>query len=78
MVSQNPKSYTVSDGDLVLNLQEAEEGGYIVTSPLDPQLVTEAETISEAFKMARDAMESLNDSRAKLFEQLKASEGGAA
>ena len=78
MMSQNPKSYTVSDGDLVLNLQEAEEGGYIVTSPLDPQLVTEAETISEAFKMARDAMESLNDSRAKLFEQLKASEGGAA
>ena len=78
MVSQNPKSYTVSDGDLVLNLQEAEEGGYSVTSPLDPQLVTEAETISEAFKMARDAMESLNDSRAKLFEQLKASEGGAA
>ncbi|MCH8822122.1 MAG: type II toxin-antitoxin system HicB family antitoxin [Planctomycetes bacterium] len=78
MVSQNPKSYTVSDGDLVLNLQEAEEGGYIVTSPLDPQLITEAETIAEAFAMARDAMESLNDSRIKLFEQLKASEGGAA
>lgn len=77
MVSQNYKSYTVSDGDLVLNLQENEDGGYIVTSPLDPQLVTEAETISEAFAMARDAMESLNDSRAKLFEQLKASEGGA-
>lgn len=66
MAIQNPKSYTVSDGDLVFNLQEAEEGGYIVTSPLDPQLVTEAETISEAIAMARDAMESLNDSRAKL------------
>ncbi len=78
MVSQNPTSYTVSDGDLVLFLQEAEEGGYIVTSPLDPQLVTEAQTISEAFIMARDAMESLQESRAKLFEQLKAAEGGAA
>ncbi len=78
MVSQNPRSYTVSDGDLVLLLQEAEEGGYVVTSPLDPQLVTEAETISEAFAMARDAMESLQESRARLFEQLKAAEGGAA
>ena len=78
MVSQNPTSYTVSDGDLVLLLQEAKEGGYVVTSPLDPQLVTEAETISQAFAMARDAMESLQESRAKLFEQLKAAEGGAA
>ncbi len=78
MVSQNPTSYTVSDGDLVLYLQEAEEGGYVVTSPLDPELVTEAQTISEAFMMARDAMESLQESRAKLFEQLKSTEGGAA
>ncbi len=77
MVSQNPRSYTVSDGDLVLLLQEAEEGGYVVTSPLDPQLVTEAETISEAFAMARDAMASLQESRAKLCEQLRASEGAA-
>ncbi len=77
MVSQNPRSYTVSDGDLVLLLQEAEEGGYVVTPPLDPQLVTEAETISEAFVMARDAMKSLQESRAKLFEQLRASEGAA-
>ena len=78
MVSQNPTSYTVSDGDLVLYLQEAEEGGYVVTSPLDPELVTEAQTISEAFMMARDAMESLQESRAKLFEQLRGAEGGAA
>ncbi len=77
MVSQNPRSYTVSDGDLVLLLQEAEEGGYVVTSPLDPQLVTEGETISEAFARARDAMESLQESRAKPFEQLRASEGAA-
>ena len=40
MVSLNSPTYTVSDGDLVLTLQEAEEGGYIVTSPLDPELVT--------------------------------------
>ena len=39
------KRYTVSDGKLVLRLEAAEEGGYIVTSPLDPELITEAESI---------------------------------
>ena len=47
--------YTASDGKLVLSLEVAEEGGYIVTSPLDPELVTEAETIEEAFANAHDA-----------------------
>jgi len=49
-------SYTVSDGELVLTLESAEEGGYVVTCPADPRLVTEAETIEEAFEMARDAL----------------------
>lgn len=75
MVSMNPTTYTVSDGDLVLTLREADEGGYIVTSPLDPELVTEAETISEAFEMARDAMESLKEARAELFSRLRTAEG---
>jgi hypothetical protein len=30
------KSYAITDGKLVLNLELAEEGGYVVTSPLDP------------------------------------------
>jgi hypothetical protein len=34
------KRYTVSDGKLVLTLEPAEEGGYLVTSPLDPELIT--------------------------------------
>ena len=63
------KRYTVSDGKLVLTLQEAEEGGYVVTSPLDPQLVTEAETIAEAFENARDALKGLKRVRAKLLNQ---------
>ena len=46
------KRYTVSDGKLMLNLEEAEEGGYIVTSPIDPELITEAETVAEAFANA--------------------------
>ena len=60
------KRSTVSDGKLVLNLEEAEEGGYIVTSPLNPELITQAETIEEAFANARDAAKALKQSRARL------------
>lgn len=65
-------SYTISDGSLVLTLTEAEEGGFIVTSPMDPELITEAETVAEAFEMARDALQGLQESRAKLMEKLRA------
>ena len=64
------KAYTVSDGKLVLSLTEAEEGGFVVTSPLDPELITEADTVSEAFENARDALKSLRQARVKLFRQL--------
>lgn len=69
------KAYTVSDGKLVLLLTEAKEGGYVVTSPLDPELITEAETVSEAFANARDALKSLRSARAKLFKKLSRSTG---
>ncbi len=62
--------YTVSDGKQVLNLEAAEEGGYVVTSPLDPQLITQAETIEDAFVNARDAALALKKSRIKLMRQL--------
>jgi len=67
------KNYTVSDGKLVLTLQVAEEGGYIVTSPFDPELITEAETVEEAFANARDAQKALAASRAKLLRTLPVS-----
>jgi antitoxin HicB len=60
------QQFTVSDGEMVLTLEPAEEGGYVVTSPFDPELVTEAETIEEAFEMARDAAEGLRKARVKL------------
>ena len=41
------------DGKLVLNLEAAEEGGYIVTSPLDPELITQAETLEGHLLSAR-------------------------
>jgi predicted RNase H-like HicB family nuclease len=65
------KRFTVSDGKMVLTLEPAEEGGYLVTSPFDPELVTEAETIEEAFEMAHDAAEGLRKIRAKLFGRPK-------
>ena len=61
------KQFMISDGDMVLTLEPADEGGYLVTSPFDPELVTEAETIEEAFEMARDAAEGLQKVRGKLF-----------
>ena len=64
------KQYTVSDGKIVLTLQEAQEGGYVVTSPLDPQLITEAETVKEAFENARDALAALAASRRTLIKKL--------
>ena len=70
-----PKQYTVSDGKMLLTLQEAEEGGFIVSSPLDPELITEAETINDAFMNARDALKALAKSRAKLFKKLAAAKG---
>lgn len=60
------KKYHVSDGRLVLTLEPAEEGGYVVTCPMDPGVITQAETVEEAFFMARDAMKALRASRRKL------------
>jgi antitoxin HicB len=67
------KRYTVSDGKLMLHLEEAEEGGFIVTSPIDPELITEAETIGEAFANARDAAKALKQSRTRLMRHLTSS-----
>ena len=65
--------YTVSDGKLVLNLEAAKEGGYVVTSPLDPELISQAESIEEAFANARDAAQGLKQSRVKLLRRLSVS-----
>jgi antitoxin HicB len=53
------KRYTVSDGELTLVLEVAEEGGFVVTCPANPAVTTQAETVPEAFDMARDALQIL-------------------
>lgn len=60
------KQYTATDGQLFLVLKPAAEGGYTVTSPFIPGMVTEAETLDEAFEMARDAVATLKASGLKL------------
>ena len=64
--------YNVTDGKLLLTLQEDEGGWYIVTSPSDPALITQARSIREAFEMARDAQAALAASRRDLRRYDKA------
>jgi antitoxin HicB len=65
------KEFTVSDGKMTLVLEPAEEGGYLVRSPFDPELVTEAESLEEAFENARDAARALRGARIKLSSALR-------
>lgn len=69
------RRFTVTDGRLVLELEPAQEGGYVVTSPINPELITEAESIEEAFEMAADALKCLAQSRAKLLRSRSRSRG---
>ena len=62
-MTKKPTHYIVTDGTLVLDLEVAEEGGFTVTAPFIPGLVTEAETLEEAFEMARDAIKTLREAR---------------
>jgi antitoxin HicB len=71
------KQYTVSDGTMMLVLEEAEEGGFVVTSPIDPGLVTQAETLQEAFHMAYDAAECLALGRKLMAERMGLAVAGA-
>src|SRR2546423_11640724 len=59
------KRYTVSEGKMTLKIQDADEGGFIVTSPFHRGLISPAETLAEAFEMARDALNALVEARRK-------------
>ena len=55
--------FVVSNGSMLLHLEPAEEGGYLVTSPYDAELLTQAEDIQEAFENAADALKLLEETR---------------
>lgn len=62
--------YTVSDGRTVLTLEPCADGGFVVSSPLDPELLTQGDTVAECFANAKDAARALRASRRKLAVQL--------
>ncbi|MFO0851963.1 MAG: type II toxin-antitoxin system HicB family antitoxin [Gemmataceae bacterium] len=68
--------FTVSDGKLMLYLEPAEEGGYLVSSPLDPHLITQAETVEEAFENAYDVVQLLAETRRSLRRRPKTVKAG--
>lgn len=75
--SKKPKTYTVCDGELVLELLPAGDGLYCVTSPMDPGITTQAKSIEEAFYMARDAQKCLKETR-KIAAKRRMAESTAA
>lgn len=66
------KQYTVTDGTLVLTIESDGGKWLVVSSPFDPELVTQARTIDEAFTMAYDAKKTLDECRAERVKELKA------
>ena len=50
--------------------EPAEEGGYVVTCPALPGLVTEGDTLEEAREMAKDALRAYIDSLLKAGESI--------
>ena len=58
-MAKSQKSFLTTDGKLVLELTEAENGWLAVRAPFERGLFTQAKTVSEAFANAYDALELL-------------------
>ncbi len=59
------KEMTQEQYSFTLLFEPAEEGGYVVTCPALPGLVTEGDTLAEARSMAKDAIEGYIESLQK-------------
>jgi len=57
---------TIGDDDLVFTLEDAKQAGFIVARPLDPEPLAEADSVAEAFTIARDALQALRESRRRV------------
>jgi predicted RNase H-like HicB family nuclease len=55
--------------------EPAEEGGYVVTVPALPGLVTEGDTLEEAREMAKDAIRGYLESLRKHDEEIPLEQG---
>ena len=59
------KRETVNEYSFTVFFEPAAEGGYVVTCPALPGLVTEGDTLAEARRMARDAIRAYFESLRK-------------
>lgn len=71
-----PKRYTVSDGKLMLTLERMGKGDFLVRSPMDPEILTSAKSVDEAFLKAYDVVEALRESRKKWARQIRMAKAG--
>jgi antitoxin HicB len=73
--SYNNDKPSMSQRHYTVLFEPAEEGGYVVTCPALPGLVTEGDTLEEAREMARDAirgyLESLQKDGEPIPEDIK-------
>jgi antitoxin HicB len=60
-----PRTRSAVEYDFTVLFEPAVEGGYVVTCPALPGLVTEGDTLAEARKMARDAIQAYIESLRK-------------
>jgi len=56
---------------LPLVLEPQPEGGYTVTYPLLPELITEGDTVQEALNNANDALAAIGEAFKELSEKLQ-------
>ena len=62
---RSSKEETVAEYSYTVLFEPAAEGGYVVTCPALPGLVTEGDTLPEAREMARDAIRAYLESLRK-------------
>jgi predicted RNase H-like HicB family nuclease len=72
------KSVAVGRRIYTVLLTPAEEGGYVVTCPALPDVVTEGDTLEEALDMAKDAIQGYLNMLRDLGEAIPKSEVSAA
>jgi len=66
----SPRREKLSEFSFTVLFEPAAEGGYVVTCPALPGLVTEGDTLTEARKMAKDAIRAYVESLLKDGEQV--------
>ncbi len=65
-----PESIDMADYQYTVVFEPAEEGGYVVTVPALPGLVTEGDTLEEARAMVKDAIRGYLESLLKHGEEI--------